>query len=196
MTSPKSNGRVSFWRLRIPGLLLLSFLSPAVVSAREAEVTDLRTDLSGDRYLVTFRIDGAFPEEVEERIASGLETRFRHRIRVYRKRTGWFDKVLWETVATTTVNYDSLTSQYTLTRFLDGQLRDTSFTGDPEEMRRWMTVLEGIPVGGIEDLAGEGKYFVRVKSNLRSRFFLFFIPVNWNTKWEMIPLLQPGREGE
>lgn len=178
--------------LRIPLLVSLLFLSAVPVFARDAKIQDLRVELFGNRFQASFRVEGAFTAEVEERIASGLETSFRHRVRVYRKRTGWFDNLLREKEVTTTVKFDSLTKQYTLSRRLDGELRVTDYTEDPEEMRLWMSELREIPLGAAEEFSLTDRVYVKVKSNIRSRFFLFFIPIRWNTDWEMLPL--PGLE--
>jgi hypothetical protein len=169
------------------------WLSIGPAHARDAAIVDLQVELVGEAYSASFRVDGAFTEEMEERIASGLETSFRHRIRIYRRRTGWLDKVEREKIVTTTVQYDTLTRQYTLSRRLNGQLRETEYTEDPAQMRRWMSELQGIPLGAVEELSEPGRIYVKVKSNVRDRFFLFFIPVRWNTEWESLVI--PGPEG-
>ena len=178
--------------LRISFLVSLLSLSAVPVFARDAKIQDLRVEILENRYQASFRVEGAFTPEVEERIASGLETSFRHRVRVYGKRTIWFDNLLLEMEVTTTVKFDSLTKQYTLSRRIDGKLRVTDYTEDAEEMRLWMSKLEGIPLGTAEEFSVKDRVYVKVKSNIRSRFFLFFIPIRWNTDWEMLPL--PGLE--
>ena len=178
--------------LRIPLLVSLLFLSAVPVFARDAKIQDLRVELLENRYQASFRVEGAFTPEVEERIASGLVTSFRHRVRVYGKRTIWFDNLLLEMEVTTTVKFDSLTKQYTLSRRIDGKLRVTEYTEDPGEMRLWMSELGGIPLGAADQFSVKDRVYVKVKSNIRSRFFRFFIPIRWNTDWEMLPL--PGLE--
>jgi hypothetical protein len=173
-----------------PVVLWLSF---APAHARDAKIVDLQVELLGDGYSASFRVEGAFTEDLEERITSGLETSFRHRIRIYRRRTGWLDKVEREKIVTTTVQYDTLTRQYTLSRRLNGQLRETEYTEDPVQMRRWMSELQGVPLGAAAELSEPGRIYVKVKSNVRDRFFLFFIPVRWNTEWEMLAI--PAPEG-
>ncbi|MCZ6669717.1 MAG: DUF4390 domain-containing protein [Acidobacteria bacterium] len=178
--------------LRISLLAPLLFLSAVPVFARDAKIQDLRVEILENRYQASFRVEGAFTPEVEERIASGLETSFRHRVRVYGKKTLWFDNLLLEMEVTTTVKFDSLTSQYTLSRRIDGELRVTEYTENPEEMRLWMSELDGIPLGVADQFPVTDRVYVKVKSNIRSRFFLFFIPIRWNTDWEMLPF--PGLE--
>ena len=108
--------------------ILFAALGPA--SAREPEIEDLRVERIGDQFLASFRVTGAFTDDVEERIASGLETRFRHRIRVLLRRTGLPDKTLQQEELTTTVKYDALNRQYVLSRLLNGTLRESEFTCD------------------------------------------------------------------
>jgi hypothetical protein len=176
--------------------MAILLLMPVPAFAKDAKIVDLRVESVGDEFTASFRVEGAFTEEMEERIGSGLETSFRHRIRVYRRRTGWLDKEIREKIVTTTVKYDSLTRQYTLSRRINGQLRETEYTEDAAAMRRWMSELAGIPLGAVEELTEPGRVYVKVKSNVRDRFFLFFIPVRWNTEWEMLPIPGPGDPDE
>jgi hypothetical protein len=71
---------------------------------------------------------------------------------------------------------------------VDGEVERSSTTDKPEEMRRWMTEVQGIPLGPVSGFTPAEDFSVRVKSNLQPRFVLLFIPWNRDTAWVRVPL--------
>lgn len=150
---------------------------------RAAEIDNLRVEARNGQFDVSFRLDGAFTAEVEEVLASGLPVTFHHTIRAYRRRPGWLDRLVAEKTVTTTVNFDTLTQQYRISRSVDGQLVETRVTDKPEEMKNWMTVIERLDVPSQDDGKPIDRYYVKVKSEIQKRFVFFFIPWDFETAW-------------
>ncbi len=164
---------------------------PEEAVAEDALIRDLQVrNTPGDMH-VSFVLEGAFTEEVDEQIRSGLPVTFVHYVEVLHRRTAWFDDTLIRKTVSSTVTYDTLTRQYRLTRSVDGEVVQTEVTDRLEEMQRFMTSVEDLRLGDPSDLPGDRRLSLRVKSRIRRRFVLFFIPWNFETAWARIGLSLP-----
>lgn len=158
-----------------------------------AEIRDLQVRNNPNDIFISFLLDGAFTDEIREQIDSGLPVTFRHYVEIIQKRTAWFDRTLVRKVISSTVAYDTLTRQYRLTRSVDGEVMDTSVTERREEMERFMAGVERQRLCDPEVLPGDTHLSLRVKSRMRRRFVLFFLPWNFETSWARIGLTLPAR---
>ncbi len=153
-------------------------------------VVDLTFERSADRLTVvtSFRLENGITADVLERIDSGIETSFRHKVRVLARRDVPLTprKELARTIVTTTAAYDSLTGQYRLTRLVEGKPRrkrdarppvETSRTTDSvEEMLEWMSSVAGVPLSdGDRPLAGRGAK-IKVESSLGRSYVMWVFP--------------------
>jgi len=134
---------------------------------------------------------GPPPAEIVEKIESGLRVTFRYRIEVLRPR-GLVGSVLSRREIEVTVEHDSLTRQYRLTRALDGENPQSTATDKEEEMRRWMTELQRVRL----PLSQNGVPFppdavIRARCRLSSGFVLVFFPYAKETPWLKSPLYAP-----
>jgi uncharacterized protein DUF4390 len=176
--------------------MMLLLLFPAAVPAEEPasgaglpRIAALQVDRSDGSYAASFRLDSAFDPEILGKIASGLETVFEYRLEVIRRRRFWIDERTVQHRILTSTRYDSLSRQYNLLLKVDGEVERSSTTDKPEEMRRWMTEIQGIPLGPVSGFEPADDYIVRVKSNLQQHFILLFIPWDRDTAWTRVPLL-------
>lgn len=172
--------------------------TPPALALPEAAVADgaLIRDLQvrntpGDMH-VSFALHGAFTQEVREQVESGLPVTFIHYVEVLHRRTAWFDHTLIKKDVSSTVTYDTLTRQYRLTRSVNGEVMETQVTDRPEEMERFMTAVEDLRLCDPAELPGDRRLSLRVKSRIRRRFVLFFIPWNFETDWARIGLSLPA----
>jgi hypothetical protein len=161
-------------------LLLVSLASGWDLAA---EIGALQVSNSDRRFRVAFRLNGAFTPEVEEVLASGLPITFRHTLRAYRRRAAWLDRLISEQRVDTTAQLDTLTRQYRLSRAVDGQMVDTRLTDKPEEMKAWMTSVEGLELPWQGNVDPADLLYVKVKSEIQKRFVFFFIPWDFETSW-------------
>jgi len=167
-----------------PGLI-----SWAVMPAGAAVAT-LTTDTTEHDIYASLAVTGAFDGEIRESIATGLPVTFSYYLEVARRRPLWFDKILVHKTVTTTVTYDTLTKQYSLTRRVNDEVTETSVAVDEAEMMRWMTRLNRVRLADPTSLEGveDGSLYVRVKSRFQRRFILYFIPWEVETGWEKVRL--------
>ena len=130
--------------------LIALLQEPALVEQpQETRIEDLRATRTPAGISVSFRVAGAFDEELLDRLNSGIPVRFKHRVRVMAKRGIPLTpaKEIGRTRVETEVTYDALTGQYALVRETDFRQkgdappqRDAARTTSSEtEMRRFMT---------------------------------------------------------
>ncbi|MCZ6777737.1 MAG: DUF4390 domain-containing protein [Acidobacteriota bacterium] len=172
------------------GALILIILPLPLGRGRGVQIDQLQVALSEGAISVDFRVSGAFTEEVEEVIASGLPVTFHHVLRAYRRRTVWVDQRLSEKLVTTSVTFDILTKQYRVSRTVNGQMVDTLVTDKAEDMKNWMTVFEKIPLPSENPVETLDRLYVKVKSEIQNRFVFFFIPWDFETEWAKSDLIQ------
>ncbi|MCA9239265.1 MAG: DUF4390 domain-containing protein [Planctomycetales bacterium] len=83
-------------------------------SVRGAGIAELSARADGQAYLVSFQVDGAFTEDLEEAIQAGIPTTFTYLFRVKRHVTAWFDERIAEFQVRRTVDYDNIREVYTV----------------------------------------------------------------------------------
>lgn len=166
----------------------------AIALAARATVVSLRTDASDSEIFASFTIRGAFDDEVRERLTAGLPLEFVHYVEVARRRPLWFDKVVLRKTITTSVTFDTLTRQYSLSKKVNDEVAETSVAMHEAEAERWMTRIERVRLADPAQIGREadGQLYLRVRSVLRKRFVLLFLPWDVETGWERVVLNLPG----
>lgn len=185
-------------RPRLPVALLALLCATTLLPAREGDdprILDLQAVESDGSWTVSLQVENAFSEKVDDELRSGLPVTFRYIVEIYRKK-GWIRSRVVTRELEVTADFDSLTRQYRLTRELDGDVVASSATEKEEEMRRWMTRVDGLDMGALPSDLPEGPLFVRAKCRLSSGFVVFFFPYSQETGWERIPLPVAGRTGD
>jgi len=169
-------------------LLLLASVARAEEPAR---LTDLRAVLTDSGWEAQVRLEGAFEDEIVEKIESGLAVTFRYKIDVLRAR-GLVGSMLSRREIEVTVEHDTLTHQYRLTRTLDGENPQSTATDKEEEMRRWMTELQRVRLPLPQDgLPFPPDAVIRARCRLSSGFVLVFFPYAKETPWLKLNLHAP-----
>ncbi len=166
----------------------------------DVRVSDLRADATGHDLYVSYLITEAFTDEIREGISTGIPVTFTHHFELAKRRTLWLDKTLASKIVTTTVTFDTMTRQYSLTRKVDDEVTETGVAVNEADMMRWMTSLDRVRLAdpGALGTSAEDTLYVRVKSQLQRKFVLFFLPWDVETGWERIrlsPTTEPAGRG-
>lgn len=171
--------------LLLPLLLVAGVATEAAGPAR-ARIDALEARLDAERAIVSFRVTNGVSAESLERIDSGIEVMFRHRVEVVDPRTFPMpDKTLARTVIKTRARYDSLTGRYSLTRSIEFRTKrkneiepvhERQSTESADEMRRWMTEFREVPAHDPARPFSGRELKVRVRSDLGRRYLLFIFP--------------------
>jgi hypothetical protein len=167
------------WLLALWSLLLV----PAAAAADNAHLELLEVSLDGPRVLASFRLEGAFDQEVRERLESGLGVGFTYQFRLLRDRRRWWDKRLDRNELEVTASYDAVTHEYLVNLKQDDKLIDSHSVRSAEEVEVAMTRFERFPVFLLEDVNPEARLQVKVRADLGPGTFLAFIPTRITTDW-------------
>ncbi len=177
-------------RIGCAGVLVLTAIALAHGSDRDASVSDLAVRRDGERFLVSYRVEGAFSPDLVERIGSGLEIAFVHRVEILVKRFLPLlpSRLEGRTTVEATVRYDSLTRQYYLVRRLTREMAGDDAPGAVEETRTatsslseteaWMTSIVDVPLPPPSKSESDRKARIRVRSTLGRRYRLLLFPGN------------------
>ncbi len=187
---------------RVRAALVFAVAAVATAPGWAAGLADARIDPpeitrgAGD-VRVSWRLDDAFPEEVLERLQSGIPVTYRHRVELVSKR--WMplvpDKVLSRVTVETTAEYDSLTRRYRLERVEEVEVRGREVdaagalpaervTEDPDEVRAFMTEIDAVALPLPPGLREGPKRWIRVSASLGRRFVLGIFPSSWSVSRE------------
>ncbi len=153
--------------------LALGGLGVTLGAVEISRVTPLIRD---GQVLVSFQVDDAFTDELQEAIGSGLTTVFTFEVEVRRAASVWFDKTIASAAVSASVRYDNLTRRYQLSRTVDGRVEEASMTEDGEVVRQWMTAFERLPLFSATPLELNAEYYVRVRARTRPRSAWFLWP--------------------
>jgi hypothetical protein len=165
--------------------------APPGAGATPPEIAALSVEQRDGEFFVSFRLEAGWDPELLGSVASGLETGFDYEVEVVRPRRMWPDEKVSRHRLEARAKYDRLTGQYSLVLKLDGEVLRSSATDREEEMKRWLTRVEGLPLGPATRFARPEEHEVRVKSDFPVRFVLLFIPWDRDTAWARAPLGPP-----
>ena len=164
------------------GLSLVLTLG-AAAETTGAEIRGLVPVVRVDGIIVSFRVDGAFTDEIAHAIETGLEVSFRYNIELKRVRRAWLDQKLAAKQIRTTVTYDNLTKRYSLTREVDGEIDATTVVADVSAMQRFMTEFESLPLFDLSRMVPNEEYYLRANGVMKDRNLLLFIPWDVGAGW-------------
>ena len=86
------------------------------------------------------------PTPVEQAIQSGLPTTFTYDVELRQSSIFWFDKLVGSARIAVTVRYDALTRRYHVSLMQDGRVAEARATERPEDVRRWVSVFQALPL--------------------------------------------------
>ncbi len=130
----------------------------------------------GDSILVSFSTARAVTPAIEQAIASGLPTTFTYDVELRRPSTFWFDKLVASARIAVTVRFDPLTRRYHVTLLQDGRVAEERTTDRAEQVRRWVSVFERLPLFTTRELQEHTAYDVRVRGRTSPRHTWSFWP--------------------
>ena len=140
----------------------------AGVQAADPELTVTPVARDG-QLLVSFALVDGLTADMRDAIQSGLATSFSYDVELRRAAATWFDQTLASLTITASVRFDNLTRRYQLARSFDGRVEDARPTEGEEDVRRWLTEFERMPLAATSALELNGEYYVRVRANARPR---------------------------
>lgn len=170
-------------------IVILLFKGP--VCAESASIAQIDIFNSGKKLVLNAALQNGFSENIIEAIKSGVPVAITYTVVLKTKTPFFFDKKVAVRTIKRSVEYDTLTEEYSLSK-ISGKQTKTKITSDFDEVLETMTMLQSIPLILTKDLNKEKKYYAMVKARLSSErswfpfnYILFFVPfLNFDTSWE------------
>jgi hypothetical protein len=138
----------------------------------------------GDIVLVSFSTSRVVTPSVEQAIASGLATTFTYDVELRRPSWWWFDKLVASARIAVTVVFEPLTRRYHVTLLQDGRVAEERTTDRAEDVRRWVSVFERLPLFTTRELEANTSYDVHVRGRTSPR-----------RTWSFWPWARPSAHG-
>lgn len=173
---------------RLSLALIMVLFSCSLALAADALISNIEvSDEASQR--ISFVVEGAFTEEIEEAIKSAIPTSFTFIIKMHRTRGYWFDKHIdtWE--FNHTVRYDTLKQEYTV---IFGEGSEEVKTSDFQDMKRLMSEVREASFPKDYELVSGKEYTLKVMAELDTvelplylHYMLFFVHIwDFETDWE------------
>lgn len=172
--------------LRPTALLLGALLAlPAASAAQPAApaVPGVSSWVTGKDLHVEARLSPGLPEDVRQRLASGLATTVSWTLRLFVFRNLWWDSLRDERRYAVTATYRPDTSDYLVERRLDARLLDSQVLTSKDEAAALLTKVPGLPVFTLGDHLLGKKLVVRLRCRYGGGVALGVVPTSDETDW-------------
>ena len=175
--------------MRTCALLLLAALfawtntAHGFVAEDEPVIPGVSTWVAGLDLHVETHLSPALPEDILQRLASGLPTTVAWEMRLFVFRNIWFDSLKDERRYAVTATYRPVTSDYAVERRLDARLLDTRVVPTRDEAAAALARVPGLPSFTMGDHLLGKKLLVRVRCVYGSGVALGVVPTSAETAW-------------
>ena len=184
--TPLRNRRT--WGLLL--FILLFIQNPSF--AKEASLSNIIVTNTRDDLLVYLTVEGAFKDEMQQAILSGVPTTFSFLITLNRVRSVWVDAEIADIKVSNTIKYDNLKKEFVVARSWEN---GTPFvTQSFDEARKQMAEIDGLKVVPLYKLQKGIRYQLGAKAELNKltlpfhlHYVLFFVSLwDFETDWYTI----------
>jgi len=176
-------------------IFCLVLIGPSLVFAQDATLTNIIVTNTRDDLLIYLTVEGAFREEMEEAIKSGVPTTFSFFINLYRQRTLWPDKNIAELRVLHTIKYNNLKEEFVIKRSWEAEKAITVKTFN--EAKKLMSEVDSLKIIPLRALQKGKQYQIQAKAQLNKvtlpfylHYVLFFISMwDFETDWYTIDFI-------
>jgi hypothetical protein len=163
----------------------------APIGIADGIIHNLKSKLTDHELLVFYQLRGAMDSEAWEKVNSGGRFSFNYDVQLIEKHRFWFNRKIARLELSNSVKLDTLTSQYHLSRQLNGEMVEVKTTTRREDVERWLTEIENLRLISRASLASQNSYMLQVRAHLRSDFVFYIVPWEIYTPWEMVKVKFP-----
>jgi hypothetical protein len=172
--------------------LCFYFLAEGSLLAQEAKLTNFAIIRHNDDLLFKMNLEGAFAEEMNRAIMTGVSATFSYYVKLYKIKNLWFNSKIADIYLTSAVKYDTLKKTFTVSRSWKNAA--PAVTESLKEAQELMTQIDGLKIIQVNNLEKNGKYQIQAKaevSKLTLPFYLHYIfPIGYfwdlETDWYII----------
>jgi hypothetical protein len=156
--------------------LLAVVLAVFMLEAGDPRGVEVGVVVRDGRVYVSSTVKDGLMDELEGAIQSGLTATIAYEAELRRPVSVWFDRTVSAATVSASVQHDTLTRRYQLSRSVDGRLDDSRVSEDRDEVKRFVTTFDRLPLFSSADLEPNAEYYVRVRVRTRPRVTWFFLP--------------------
>ncbi len=176
-------------------LMSLIFLIRIPYAAQDATLSNLIVTNTSKDLLVYLNVEGAFRDQTVNAIMTGVPASFSFFIKLYQKRSLWFDKTIADIEITNAVKYNNLKKEFVVERsWEDGRIRTVRSL---QEAQKLMTDVDGLRIVSLNKLVKGKQYQVKAKaklSKLTLPFYLHYVLIfvslwDFETDWYTIDFI-------
>jgi hypothetical protein len=176
-------------------LMSLIFLIQIPYAAQDATLTNLIVTNTSNDLLVYLNVEGAFREQTVNAIMSGVPASFSFFIKLYQKRSMWFDKVIADIEIANSIKYNNLKKEFVVERsWENGRIRTAQSL---KEAQKLMSDVDGLKIIHLNKLAKGKQYQVKAKAQLSKltlpfylHYVFFFVSLwDFETDWYTIDFI-------
>jgi Domain of unknown function (DUF4390) len=176
-------------------LCVIIMIQPVVVFAEDAKLKNIIVTNTRDDLLIYLTVEGAFRENMEIAISSGVPASFSFFVNLYQTRGFWFDKNIAELKLLHTIKYDNLKAEYIVERSWDGN--KPKMVKSFDEAKKLMAEIDSLKVVELNRLEKGSQYQIRTKAQLSKltlpfylHYVLFFVSLwDFETDWYTIDFI-------
>lgn len=148
----------------VAGMLLLAVPSEGVADSSLEPLKVVKLD---GKVCVSTRLLGGFSKTLTETITSGIPATFSYEIELWSKNPLWADESIASKALERVVTFNSLTSEFQVAQ--KGNAASWGRTSkDLEEVKKWVTPVEVLPLVSLAGLDPKQKYYVRVRAMVKT----------------------------
>lgn len=163
--------------------LAFSVVADAATLADPFALENFQVNLDGRRVTASFELTPGLPDELIERIQSGLPTGLTYQFKLYRDHIRWFDRGLDEASLHVTAMYNAVTREYLINYKFDGKLTESRVVRSLTELGDAMTHFKDLQIFTLGSYPTGRRLLVRARADLGSRTIFSFIPTAVTTDW-------------
>jgi Domain of unknown function (DUF4390) len=160
----------------MPGRLLAIVLCTLLTEAGGDRAVDVGAVARDGRVYVSSTASDGLMGDLEEPIQAGLATTITYETDLRDERGIWFDRTVATATVTASVQYDTLTRRYQLSRSVDGRIDDSRVSEDKADVKRFALGFDRLPLFSTDALEPNAEYYVRIRVRTRPRVTFFFWP--------------------
>jgi hypothetical protein len=176
-------------------LMSLIFLIQSPHAAPDATLSNLIVTNTSKDLLVYLNVEGAFREQTVNAIMSGVPASFSFFIKLYQKRSIWFDKAIADIEISNAIKYNNLKKEFVVERsWENGRIRTARSL---QEAQKLMTDVDGLKIISLNKLEKGRQYQVKARAKLSKltlpfylHYVFFFVSLwDFETDWYTIDFI-------
>ncbi len=176
-------------------ILTLLILLPFPASAEDATLSNIIVANTRDDLLLYLDVEGAFKEDMQKAIESGVPTTFSFYITLHKIRSFWVNKKIADISVTHTIKYNNLKKEFVVVR--SWETGKSIITRSFDEAQKLMSEIKNLHIISLDKLKKGSQYKIKAKARLSKmtlpyslHYVLVFVSLwDFETDWYTVDFI-------